>query len=115
PDLTLGGAAGAVDFDIGNVWHWLFVVCATVTSAWNACRVFFAGYEAGHILSLAPFYAFWYELAATMAGWMGLWAVLPTVMDCSGGACRMTGSAWQWLVAGLSVLAILGLVPKIVD
>ena len=104
-----------MQFEIGNFWHWMFIAGATVTSAWNACRVFFASYEANHAFAVAPFYAFWYELAATMAGWMGLWKLAPALLECSGADCRLTGSWVQYGLACVAILAVSGFIPVIVE
>lgn len=104
-----------MDFDIGNPWHWLFVFGATFGSAWHACRVFFTAYESHPLFSPGPFFDFWYELGASMGGWMGLWALWPNVMLCDAAGCRYSGSAWQALLLLLAALCIFGQLPRLID
>ena len=105
-----------MEFDIGNAWHWVFIAAATSGSAWNACRVFFAAYEESRVFSLGPFYAFWYELAGSMAGWMAFWQLLPLIVECAeGGACRLAPVLPRALLFALAVLGITGQIPRFVD
>jgi hypothetical protein len=105
-----------MDFEIGNAWHWAFIAGATGGSAWSACRVFFAEYEDSHVFSLSPVWAFWYELAGSMAGWMALWELLPLILQCTGsGDCTLTPVLPRALLLVVAVLGVFGQIPKVVD
>jgi hypothetical protein len=97
-------------FDIGIWWHWLFIAFATLGSAYNACRVFFAAYAASRNPFFIPFFQFFYELAGSFAGWMSLWYLLPLVFRCSGADCDFK---FSWLGVCLLAVAVLGIFGRI--
>ena len=99
-------------FDIGIWWHWLFILVATLGSAGNACRVFFAAYEASRNPFFIPFIQFFYELAGSFAGWMSLWFLLPQAFHCSGAGCDFEFSWLGLLLLGVAVLGIFGQIPN---
>lgn len=99
-------------FDIGTWWHWLFIFAATLGSAWNACRMMFESYDASHSSLFPPIWQFFYELAGSFAGWMGLWYLLPVMFTCAGGDCHFQPT---WTGALLLVLAAVGIFGKIPD
>ena len=105
-----------MDFQIANPWHWAFIACATGGSARNACRVFFAEYEHAHVFSLSPFYEFWYELAASMAGWMACWKLLPVALSCAeSGGCASGPVLPRLLLFLVAVFGVLGLLRRLID
>ena len=91
-------------FDIGIWWHWLFIAFATLGSADNACRVFFAAYDRCRNPFHIPFFHFFYELAGSFAGWMSLWYLIPLAFHCAGAVCDFE---FSWVGLLLLVLAIL--------
>ena len=99
-------------FDIGIWWHWLFIAAATLGSAYNACRVFFAEFAALHNPFFIPFFQFFYELAGSFAGWMSLWYLLPLAFDCSGAHCDFKFSWLGLLLLAVALLGIFGRIPS---
>lgn len=100
-----------MNFDINIWWHWVFVVIATLGSAWNACRVFFRAYDATSNPFHIPVFRFLSELAGSFAGWMSLWYLLPLALDCSGAHCEFTFSWLGAVLLAAAVLGILGWIP----
>ena len=104
-----------MEFDIGTWWHWLFIAAATLGSSYNACRVFFTEYDAGHNPFLIPVFQFFYELAGSFAGWMTLWYLLPMAFKCFGGNC-VSGFTWHNVpLLAVAVAGIFGWIPAIVN
>jgi len=99
-------------FDIGIWWHWLFIGFATVGSAANACRVFFAAYDAARNPFFIPVFQFFYELAGSFAGWMSLWYLIPRALDCTGAECGLRFSWLGLLLLAVAILGIFGQIPN---
>ena len=102
----------AMKFDIGIWWHWLFIMSASVGSAANACRVFFAAYDHSRSPFHIPVVWFFYELAGSFAGWMSLWYLIPKALDCSGAGCDFKFSWFGLLLLPLALLGIFGQIPN---